>query len=278
VGDARYVRGDSPLSYNIVFENKPEASAAAQEVVVTNTLDLTKVDPSTFSLGPISFGATQITPPPGLKQFSTDVDLRPANNLIARINAGLNEATGLITWRFVSLDPATGLPTTDVLAGFLPPNKAAPEGEGSVFYTVSPKPGLATGTEIRARATIAFDMNEPIDTPEWRNTIDTTKPTSQVQPLMGKQRSAGFQVQWSSGDTGAGIEDYTIYVSEDGAPYTIWLANTTATSATFAGRGGKVYSFYSIARDRVGNLEDAPTSSDATTAIFQLAHLPVIRR
>jgi hypothetical protein len=278
VGDARYVRGDSPLSYNIVFENKPEATAAAQEVVVTDSLDLSKVDPSTFSLGPIAFGAMQITPPPGLKQFSTDVDLRPSMNLIARVNAGLNEATGLITWRFSSLDPATMLPTTDVLAGFLPPNKTAPEGDGSVFYTISPKPGLATGTEIRAKATIVFDMNPPIDTPEWRNTIDATQPTSHVQPLIDKHRSAGFPVQWSGSDAAAGIQDYTIYVSEDGGPYTIWLANTTATSGTFVGRGGKMYSFYSVARDQVGNMEDADQSADATTSILQLAHLALIQR
>jgi len=53
-----------------------------------------------------------------------------------------------------------------VLAGFLPPNKAAPEGDGSVFYTMSPKQGLPIGTEIRAKATIVFDVNPAIDTPE----------------------------------------------------------------------------------------------------------------
>jgi hypothetical protein len=96
--------------------------------------------------------------------------------------------------------------------------------------------------------------------------------------LTDKQRSAGFPVQWSGSDSAAGIQDYTIYVSEDGGPYTIWVANTTATSGTFVGRGGKTYSFYSVARDQVGNMEDADQSADATTSILQLAHLPLIQR
>lgn len=141
VGDVRYVGGAYPLSYNIVFENKAEATAAAQEVVITNQLDKQRFDLSTFSLGPIGFGDLQIEPPPGLQQYATDIDLRPANNLIVRLNASLDEATGVVTWRFVSLDPATGLPTTDALAGFLPPNNTSPEGEGSLFYTVALKPG-----------------------------------------------------------------------------------------------------------------------------------------
>lgn len=278
VGDARYVRGDSPLSYNIVFENKPEATAAAQEVVVTDSLDLAKVDLSTFSLGPIAFGATQITPPPGLKQFATDVDLRPADNLMVRINADLDEATGLITWRFVSLDPATCLPTTDVLAGFLPSNKTSPEGEGSVFYTVSPKPDLATGTEIRNKATIVFDANPSIDTPEWHNTIDNTQPTSQAHPLAAKQSFASFNVAWSGADVGAGVQGYSVYVSEDGGPYIPWLLDTTATSAIFRSTPGKSYAFYSVARDQVGNVEEPPAAADAITKIPYLIYFPLMRK
>jgi hypothetical protein len=115
-GEARYVSGDSLLPYDVHFENKAEATAPAQEVVITDQLDVDKLDLSTFSLGLMSFGATQVEPPPGVQQFSTDVDLRPANNLIVRINTGLDEDTGVVTWRFISLDPSTGLPTTDALA------------------------------------------------------------------------------------------------------------------------------------------------------------------
>lgn len=266
-GVARYVRGGRSLPYNVVFENKPDATAPAQEVVVTDRLDAEKLDLDTFSLGPINFADKRVEPPPGLTQFSTDVDLRPGNDLIVRINAGLDKATGEVTWRFLSLDPDTGLPTTEPFAGFLLPNKTSPEGEGGVLYTVSPKKNLPSGTEIRNRASIVFDTNDPIDTPEWLNTIDESKPMSEVLPLAARQRSPSFEVRWKGEDPDAGVEDYAIFVSEDGAPYTIWQSSTTATSTTFNGEPGKTYSFYSVAHDKVGNLEDPPASPDATTHV-----------
>jgi hypothetical protein len=48
----------------------------------------------------------------------------------------------------------------------LPPNVNPPEGEGSVRFTVRPRPGLPVGTEIRNKASIVFDFNPPIETPE----------------------------------------------------------------------------------------------------------------
>jgi len=235
-------------------------------VVITDQLDKTKLDFTTFSLGPIAFGDKTVVPPFGLSEFNTDVNLRPASNLIVRINAKLNTETGLLTWRFVSLDPATMQPTDDPLAGFLPPNRNPPEGDGEVFFTVMPKSGLTTGSEIRNRARVVFDVNEPIDTPEWLNTIDNSRPVSQVLPLAATQNSSSFEVRWSGTDSGSGVQTYTIFVSENGGPFTAFLNNTTATSATFHGQPNTTYAFYSVARDETGNREDAPTTADAVTA------------
>jgi len=267
VADPRYLSGEEPLRYAIFFENQATATAPAQEVVITDQLDMTKMDLSTLSLGPIIFGDRQVVPPQGLKQYSTDVDLRSAKDLIVRIEAGLNSETGIVTWRFTSIDPATGQLTEDPLGGFLPPNVNPPEGDGSVLFTVMPKQGLPTGTEIRNRASIVFDVNQPMDTPEWLNTLDNTKPTSQVLPLAATQCSPGFQVQWSGTDVGSGIQDYTIFVSEDNGPFIPFLSNTTAISATFTGQAGKRYAFYSVARDQTGNLEDTPSRPDTTTQV-----------
>jgi hypothetical protein len=63
------------------------------------------MDLSTLSLGPIAFGDTQVSPVPGLHQFVTEVNLRPAKDLIVRINASLDTNTGLLTWRFISIQP-----------------------------------------------------------------------------------------------------------------------------------------------------------------------------
>jgi hypothetical protein len=134
-----------------------------------------------------------------------------------------------------------------------------------VLYTVLRKAAVATGTEIRNRASIVFDTNDPIVTPEWLNTIDDSKPTSRVLPLAPRQRSPSFDVSWQGDDVGAGVETYTIFVSKDDGPYTLWRASRTATTAAFVGEPGKAYSFYSVAGDRVGNVEDPPPSPDAMT-------------
>jgi hypothetical protein len=274
-GNPRFTGFNHPLLYLIDFENLSAATAPTHEVVITDQLDVAKMDLSTFNLGPISFGDKQVIPPVGESEFSTAVDLRPAQNLFVRINALLNRETGLLTWRFTSIDPATGQPPEDPLVGFLPPDKNPPEGEGSVLFNVMPKSGLATGTEIRNRATIVFDANAPIDTPEWLNTIDNSMPESRVLPLAATQNATSFVVQWLGTDHGAGIRDYTICVSEDGGPFTAWLSNTTGISATFTGQYGKTYSFYSVATDNTGNTENPPDQPDTITTVKVLNHPPV---
>lgn len=276
VGSSRFLSGREPLRYAIYFENVETATAPAQEVVITDQLDTAKLDLNTFSFGPIAFGNKLVTPPPGVSEFNQDVDLRPANDLIVRINAGLDKNTGLLTWRFASIDPATGFPTEDPLAGFLPPNVNAPEGDGSVLFTVMTKQDLVTGTEIRNQAQIIFDVNAPIDTPPWFNTLDNSAPASSVQALTVIPCSANTSAQWSGTDTGSGIRDYTVYVSDNGGPFTIWQSNTTATSGSYSGQFGHTYAFYSVAQDKAGNVEKPPVSPDATVTLTASTRPPTI--
>jgi len=73
------------------------------------------------------------------------------------------------------LDPQTGKPPTDPLAGFLPPNNPADHrGEGHVAFGVRPRSDLAWGTLIMNRATIVFDTEASITTNEVMNTIGGT--------------------------------------------------------------------------------------------------------
>jgi hypothetical protein len=267
-GTEHFIKGALPLPYMILFENTPDATAPAHDVVITDQLDIAKLDLDTFQLGMISFGNnTVVTPPAGLSAWTTDVDLRPANNLVVRVIAALDKTTGLVTWRFFSLDPVTLQSTDDPAAGFLPPNVTAPEGDGAVTFTINAKPNQATGTQILNQARVIFDANAPIDTPTWLNTIDNSPPDSQVLPLSANQSSTHFQVSWTGSDTGAGISTYTIYVSENGGAYNVWLGNTTLTSAFFDGNPNSSYSFYSVAQDGAGNIEAAPASPDATVSL-----------
>src|SRR5215469_1714213 len=60
------------------------------------------------------------------------------------------------------------------------------------------------------------------------------KLTSQVSPLPAVESSSSFTVQWSGTDSGGpGIQNYSIYVSDNGGAFTPWLTQTTATQAIF---------------------------------------------
>lgn len=259
-----YISGDG-LQYGISFENLPTASAPAQDVVITDQLDISRLDLETFSLGAINFGDTFIEVPPGLKNYSTEADLRPANDLLVQVSAQLDQNTGLVTWQFHSIDPFTRQPPTSALAGFLPPNVNGQEGIGKVLFSIEPKQPLIAGTEIRNSARIIFDLNAPIDTNEWLNTIDNSKPVSSVSPLSAQQSSNVFTIDWSGTDTGSGIKDYTVYVSEDGGPFEPIEVYSLVTSLSFSGEYDTTYSFYTIARDKAGNVEGAKIVGDATT-------------
>ena len=262
------------FSYSVEFENEPTASLPAQRVLVTNQLDTVNLDLSTFSLGPITFGSYTLTPPADAQHFSGGLDLRPDQNLIVKVDASLNIATGAVTWRFSTLDPDTEQVTTDPAAGFLPPDTAPPQGEGNLLYSIHPKLSIASGATVCNQATVVFDANAPINTQNWCNTIDDIAPVSSVTRLPSTQANVTFPVQWSGTDTGSGILHYTVYVSDNGAPYVAWQTDTTATQASYPGTTGHTYAFYSIATDNVGNVEAAKSAAEATTTISAAAIVP----
>ncbi len=264
VGVSRFTSGAQSMNYSIYFDNRPTATAPAQSVAISDTLNA-GLDLSTLTLGPITFPNQVVTPPStpvSIAAFTTTVDIRPTTNLLIKINASLNTSTRVLTWIFQSLDPATGLPPIDPLSGFLPPGA-----EGSVFFTVMPKSTVPTGTTIQNMATVVFDLNPPINTPTWSNTIDNASPTSRVIALPTTEMSASFIVSWSGSDVDSGIKDFSVYVSDNGGAFALWLTNVAATSATFNGQAGHAYGFYSVARDLVGNVEPGKTVAEATTTV-----------
>ena len=80
---------------------------------------------------------------------------------------------------------------------------------------------------------------------------------------------ADIPVSWSGQDDtgGSGIATYNIYVSTDGGPFTLWLANTTGTTGLYPGAFGHRYGFYSQAVDNVGNVEATHTTPDTQTIV-----------
>ena len=85
-------------------------SAAAQTTVITDRLDPTKVNLSTFSLGPITFGNEILTPSAGASSYKSIVDLRPANDLLVEVNTGrrIHGDVERRRWIIASINPAAG--------------------------------------------------------------------------------------------------------------------------------------------------------------------------
>ena len=265
-GSSFYVSTDKEYQYMITYENDSAATAAAQRVIITDTLDNNVLDISSFR--PIGFGFGDTTYFYKSTDGDTiDMDMRPQKDIIVRVIHNLNTTNGILTWTFLTLDPNTYEMVEGVDDGFLPPNKKSPEGEGNVLYAIQPLFGLADGTEIKNSAHIVFDWNEKIPTDVWKNVTDNGAPESAVDPLPETTLNKDFTVKWTGTDKGSGIFSYTIYVAENDSSYYPWILATYDTSAVFSGEAGVTYKFYSVAVDSAGNKEIAPVSYDAITKV-----------
>ena len=272
-GDENFVTIDQVLPYQIDFENEPTAGLPAQQVTITQQLDpnLTGNPSDWRSFG---FGGMTFTVPANSAFYQTTIDLSQTLGYDVEVTGTIDELTGVATWTFTTIDPTTGEIPTDPTVGFLPPDNAEGAGEGFVSYTILPKSSDLTGTVINAQATVVFDTQPPLNTPQIFNTIDAgTGLTSSVAALPPEETSPEFNVSWSGTDSasGSGIASFTIFVSDDGGPFTAWLTNTTLTSASYLGQYGHTYAFYSVATDNVGNVQPTPTSAQATTMVASVA-------
>ncbi len=290
-GPQQYVSGSALtlFPYTINFENSPTATAPAQSVTVTDQLD-PSLDLSTFQLTGIGFGDTRLSIPAGTQNYQTTIPLvADGTPFDLQISTSLDYTTGMlsVTFQSLALDSTgqpTGLPPSNPLVGFLPPEEGTGAGEGFVSYSISPKPGVANGTKVSNVADITFDGNSEIATDQVNDddpsqgidptkedtvTLVTVNPVSKVAALPATESSSKFQVSWSGTDVGGpGIASYDIFVSIDGKAYVDWLKNTTLTSATYSAKpGSHTYAFYSEATDFVGNVEAPHLTPDATTSI-----------
>ncbi len=284
-GSSNFVAlNNAVFPYQVNFENSPSATAPAQVVTITDQLD-PNLDWSTFQLTTIAWGDTILSIPAGSQHYETTVPMTDNGQTFdVEVEAGIHSDTGEVYASFQSIDPDTDLPP-DVLTGFLPPEDGTGRGIGHITFTIQPKTGLPTGTQIRNVALVTFDDNPSIATDQLSETdpsqgvdpakqalvtINSVAPTSGVGPLPPVTTATSFTVTWSGQDDpgGSGAASYDVYDSVDGGPYALWRTDTTQTSATFAAMGGHTYSFYSVATNNVGNVQPTPTSAQATIQVL----------
>jgi hypothetical protein len=278
VGPSNFQNLEHDFNYVIYFENLETATAAAQQVLIFDTLQNNAFDLHSFQFGGVGFGDlfrenTAIDK----SHLNLEIDLRPAKDIILSVTGELNMTSRVVTWRFTSLDPATMQLTEDPVLGFLDPNDFTGRGQGYVQYNITPLANLPTGENILNRATIIFDYNSPIVTNTWENNIDLVAPISQVVGLPDEVNQPGFDVTWNGEDPAiSGVESYKVFVKENDGEYVLWLDNYRDTVAHYYGYTENWYSFYTIAQDSAGNVEEAPLVADDSTYVFFTYYEPII--
>ncbi|MFC2114553.1 PKD domain-containing protein, partial [Bacteroidota bacterium] len=270
-GAEKFISKTDYAPYIIRFENDPDfASAPAQKVVVTCPFD-PNLNMYSFRLGEFGFGDFDIQIPAGKTFYTTRVDVKDSLHVYVDVIAGIDATNNEAFWIFESIDPNSGLAPTDPNKGFLLINDSVTHrGEGYVSYIVLPDASTSTGDSIKAKGKIVFDVNPPIYTNEWANTMDVVPPTSKVDSLPTHIDSTSFVVSWSGYDDteGSGVATYDLYVSANNQAFVLYQKDMTDTALVFNGVYGVLYKFYTRAKDHVGNKEGAKTIADASISIL----------
>ncbi len=156
-----------------------------------------------------------------------------------RVSAGLDPQSNVVTWLFQAIDPNTGEVITDPTKGLLPPTDANGSGAGLVSYSIQPKAGLASGTQIASSARVIFNTIGPQDTNQLTETVDGQAPTTTLTATPVTPGGSDYQVHWSAQDDpgGSGVAHVTVYVSEDGGDYKVWLDQPAGPRVPVPGPG-----------------------------------------
>ena len=264
---AHYIKPIHEMSYMITFENKSSATAPAHEVFVTDVLDASKYDFSTFSFTGFGWAENSYTVGGSkTKEFTRDINYNvKGQDILVRVSGQFDEKTGTVYWSFVSLKK-NGDEIEDPDLGFLVPNNDNRDGEGFVSFIIEHKANPANGSTISNKATIIFDANDPIVTNTYVNTFDTDYPTSQITKV--EEKNGQLIVTVSGSDATSGIGSYRIYAFKNGGEAELVATITEGNQATFKCDSGTKYGLCVIATDNVGRNEpkDIKAEKEVTTS------------
>ena len=267
------------VNYTIEFENDTAfATAAAHTIVIKDTLDSKYFDFTKFMPTGIRIGErethleeTDVKKNNGVISFVKTIDMRPEINAIAQVDGTFSTQTGIAQWTFQSLDPMTMEPTNDLMQGILPVNHDGTSGIGRVLYEIGVKPGKADGAEIKNRASIVFDANEPILTPIWTNIVDGVCPESTITEIAYKNDSI-VTLSIEGSDERSGVWKYDLYVQYGvGSP---WMKegelSADSTQVDYKVHDGLYYGFCVLATDSAGNMEQKELRPEVMCADIHL--------
>ena len=138
---------------------------------------------------------------------------------------------------------------------------------GNVLFSIRPKPGLPSGTEIRNNAEIQFEVFETLVTPDVVNIIDSTPPICTMDPLPTITPTTDFTISWQGTDAVGEVDHFSVFGSENNGGFTPLLEETHNTQTMFSGENGKTYNFFCVAVDTAGNIENQAIEAEVTTTV-----------
>ena len=225
-GEDNWIGQTSTVNYRILFENKKEATAPAYRIRISDELD-----PNVFDVTSVRFGST--------------------SHEGVGYNWKMTRDGNKLFWDIEGIE--------------LPPNVNAPEGEGYVEFSVDLKPGLGNKAQLKNKATIIFDYNEPIETNEYVNTLDLKEPSATMTSATEKGGVVTIKCKGSDGESG--VCNYLFFASHNKGEYQ-FIGDSMSPNFEYTLPNGTAneYTFYALAVDNVGNTQQTPPAAITATS------------
>ena len=214
-----------------------------------------------------------------------DVTPDPRNTTVDSIDVVFSEAIDPTTFGPANL--ALSLNGTSITIGipltFTPISATTVQVSGLAPLTGSQGTYVLTASAAGVQD-LAGNVGSSSSTAQDSWLMDTTAPTSRVNPLAPRQTSKSFTVSVTGSDpspgagiTPAGVASYAIDVAIDDRSFAYWTTVPAGTpSAVYTGQSNHTYAFYSVATDLAGNVESkgATASRPARTCRTSIRPTP----
>jgi hypothetical protein len=265
-----YIAITRNFSYRIDYWNKEDATAPAAIVYIRDTID-TDFDLKSLRFTEIGFLKWKLTLDGG-QYFNVNVDCRPDMPYIVNVEGTVDHHSREVYWVHTTLDPETMDLPDDPFSGYLPPIDSTGYQIGWVSYTLQPNEQVDETAVFENQAFVNFDgVGKWGPAPPYgpyTNLFDTEKPISKVKPLPAYVSELNFGVELEGFDNGSGIDHFDVYVSKNYGPFELWQSTDETFLTYTADNNSAHYDFYVIATDRVGNIEDTKSISEAGTEVL----------
>lgn len=254
---ARFTQAGDELTYQLHFENSPEATAPAKTVQARLEIDCLNLDCGSIRIEAIGFGDEFLALGGVDVGTVVDIDLRPEDDMIVRFRSALLSNGNGFELELQALDPETMNLVPGALSGFLPPNQQPPEGDGVISFHVEVNRATPTNTLIAARAAIVFDSNPPLETNDCELLVDNEPPTVTAEIVSAEPDSGVVWYRLDAMDDASGVAGIVLLLERDGEEPIVSKVNGGSGSYRFQVPDSAEYVLSAVCADSAGNRSSA---------------------